>query len=198
MLQLCVGSGLAWYGPVLLALQEEALAAVKAQLAQVQATRNADSLFNARGHGNADSACQGVATAESHAYANGRRWTEAEVLELEAEVVALRRSIFEQPSAGESSVSEAARIDQMLTSYLGPRDPYFAQAKHPQPVEASLSQAPPPSGRVGLSREWLQLNSSTRPAQANDAAARSALSTVRAQIAQLRSELGVGSEGTLT
>jgi hypothetical protein len=120
------------------------------------------------------------------------------VLELEAEVVALRTAIFEQPPAGPSSVTEAARIDQMLTSYLGPRDPYFEQAKRPQPGEASLSQAPPPSGRVGLSREWLQMNSSTHQAQANDAAARSALSTVRAQIAQLRGELGVGSEGTLT
>ena len=198
MLQLSVGSGLAWHGSVLLALQEEALAAAKAQLAQLQATRNADSRSNDPGHGKAESACQSVATTDSQAYANGRRWTAAEVLELEAEVVALRTAIFEQPPAGPSSVTEAARIDQMLTSYLGPRDPYFEQAKRPQPGEASLSQAPPPSGRVGLSREWLQMNSSTHQAQANDAAARSALSTVRAQIAQLRGELGVGSEGTLT
>ena len=210
---------------VMLALQKEALAAAKAQLAQLQAARSAASRSNEPRHGNAGPPLKGGGTAESFAYANGRRWTEAEVVQLEAEVVALRRSILEQPPAPPSSRTETARIDQMLTSYLGPRDPHFAhpenpqmgearfeqmltsylgprdlhfaRPKNPQLGEASRPQVPPQtglSGRVGLSPEWLaQMSSSTIQGQADDATAM--LSSVRAQIAQLRGELG---EGTLT
>ena len=184
---------------VMLALQEEALAAAKAQLAQLQAARSADSRSNETRQRNAGPPLQDVGTAESYAYANGRKWTEADVLQLEAEVVALRRSILEQPPAPPPPQTETARIDQMLTSYLGPRDLHFAHPKNPQLGEASWPQARVPpqsglSGRVGLSPEWLaQMNSSTGQGQADDATAM--LSTVRAQIAQLRGELG---EGTLT
>jgi hypothetical protein len=211
----------------MLALQEEALAAAKAQLAQLQAARSADSRSNETRQRNAGPPLQDVGTAESYAYANGRKWTEADVLQLEAEVVALRRSILEQPPAPPPPQTETARIDQMLTSYLGPRDPHFAHPENPQMGEARFEQmltsylgprdlhfahpknpqlgeaswpqarVPPQSGlsgRVGLSPEWLaQMNSSTGQGQADDATA--VLSTVRAQIAQLRGELG---EGTLT
>jgi hypothetical protein len=135
----------------------------------------------------------------AYAYANGRRWTEAEVLQLEAEVVALRRSILEHPpaaAAGATTLSESARIDQILTSRLGPRDPSFEQSQSRQ-----LRRPAPQSGggRVGLSPEWLaasQMNSgSGGQTQAAKNAAAKQLAAVRAEIAQLRSELG---EGMLT
>jgi hypothetical protein len=208
------------------ALQEAKLQEATDQLAQLQATRSADSRSNEPGHGNAGPPPQGVGTAEPYAYANGRRWTEAEVLQLETEVVALRRSILEQPPT--PPLTETARIDQMLTSYLGPRDPHFAHPENPQmgearfeqmltsylgprdprfahpkkaqTDEASEPQAPPQrdlSGRVGLSPEWLaQMSLSTSHGQADDPAAM--LSTVRTQIAQLRGELGDLGGGTLT
>ena len=124
------------------------------------------------------------------------------MLQLEAEVVALRRSILQQPPTAPSHMSENARIDQMLTSHLGPRDPYFAHPKQSQP----LPQVPPQrgsSGRVGLPPEWLAQvdslagqSSSAEQERANDAAAM--LSSVRSQISQLRGELGALTDGTLT
>ena len=124
------------------------------------------------------------------------------MLQLEAEVVALRRSILEHPpaaaaaAAGATTLSESARIDQILTSCLGPRDPSFEQSQSRQ-----LRRPAPQSGggRVGLSPEWLaasQMNSgSGGQTQAAKNAAAKQLAAVRAEIAQLRSELG---EGMLT
>ena len=125
---------------VMPALQEAKLQEATDQLAQLQATRSADSRSNEPGHGNAGPPPQGVGTAEPYAYANGRRWTEAEVLQLETEVVALRRSILEQPPT--PPLTETARIDQMLTSYLGPRDPHFAHPENPQMGEEYDRQEP--------------------------------------------------------
>ena len=205
--------------------KEEALAAAKAQLAQLQGGRGAgpaeaeaeaeeDSPFT-RTTKQADQAAArlGVAdqfqyarssiqqlskTGERAAEAHGRRWTESEVLQLEAEVAALRRSILAGPlTAGPaSSDAESARIDRLLTSHLGPRDQRFERDEVTEMLTAALGPRdsrfgdggtgarPAAGGRVGLSPEWLAQQQKQQ-----------ALAAVRSEVAKLKAELG---QGTLT
>lgn len=204
--------------------KEEALGAVKAQLAQLHGGRGAgmaeaeeDSPFTrTTKQAEADQAAARLAlgvsdqlhyartsiqqlsqTGERTAEAHGQRWTESEVLQLEAEVTALRRSILEGPlTAGPaSSDAESARIYQLLTSHLGPRDQQYAVTEM---LTAALGprdsrfgsgggggggDARPAqlAGRVGLSPEWLAGQQKQQ-----------ALAAVRSEVAKLKAELGQG------
>ena len=100
------------------------------------------------------------------------------MLHLEAEVEGLRnRILYERPV---DEAKEAARIEELLTMALGPRDRTFGAA-------ARQGSSGGGGGRVGLSESWL----ASRNLSSQDAAAESQLSAVRDEIAQLRAELSL-------
>ena len=105
------------------------------------------------------------------------------MLHLEAEVEGLRnRILYERPV---DEAKEAARIEELLTMALGPRDRTFGAAA----LQGSSGGGGGGGGggRVGLSESWL----ASRNLSSQDAAAASQLSAVRDEIAQLRAELSL-------
>ena len=107
------------------------------------------------------------------------------MLHLEAEVEGLRnRILYERPV---DEAKEAARIEELLTMALGPRDRTFGAAARQGSSGGGGGGGVGGGGRVGLSESWL----ASRNLSSQDAAAASQLSAVRDEIAQLRAELSL-------